>query len=282
MKLRSYIFILLLGVLFKSCFKQNSSENKEDKQETKIEAIGKKGIAYTNKKENWSRRTEELNVNWMYSWGSKLHDSLPESVEFSPMFWGKSSVVDENIQRLKELKQEGKIKNILAFNEPDGKKQANITVDEVIALWPKLEEIGLPLGSPGAVHPDKEWMKEFMHKADSLNFRVDFVCVHYYGGASAENFLNKIKRVNEMYNKPIWITEFAVADWKAKTPEENKHSEDDVLWFMQKVLPVLEDLEYVERYAWFDGRRAPYITSSLFDDDLKLTKVGKFYAEFQN
>lgn len=279
MNLKPITYLFLLGVLIINCGKESPINDKVNKEASSSKE-GKKGIGYAKKKEEWPRRTNELNANWLYSWGSELQDSLPDGVDFAPMLWGKSSVVDENLQRLKSLKNEGKIKYILAFNEPDRVKQANMSVDEAIALWPQLEEIGLPLGSPAATHPDKGWMVEFMQKADSLNLRIDFVCVHHYGNDNAESFLDKLKRVHEMYGKPIWITEFAVADWKAETPEENKHSEEDVIWFMQKVLPVLENLEYVERYAWFDGRRAPYITSSLFDDDLKLTKVGKIYAKF--
>lgn len=281
MKLKTFIFVLLLVTLYIGCSEHNSLDI-TTKQTTESSSVGKKGIAYASKTDNWKNRTEQLNVNWMYNWNNQPHDSLPETLEFTPMFWGKRSVKTETIQRLKRLKKAGKIKQILAFNEPDGEKQANMTVDEAIELWPSLEEIGLPLGSPAAVHPDNEWMQKFMHKADSLNLRVDFVCVHHYGGANSENFLNKLKRVYELYNKPIWITEFAVADWEAETEEENKYSEEDVLWFLKKALPVLEELDYVERYAWFDGRRAPLISSSLFDENLELTKVGKFYKEFQN
>jgi hypothetical protein len=286
----TYLGLFIITVLTIGCAdkakEKNALDNVVPKENTsnKINQVQKKdkkkGIAYAKKTVDLSRRTDELNAAWMYSWGSLPNDKIPKEIEFVPMFWGGNSVNDNNISRLKELKNKGDVNYILAFNEPDSKKQANMTVDEVIALWPRLEEIGLPLSSPGAVHPDKEWMIEFMHKADSLKLRVDFVTVHHYGGANAEGFLNKLQRVHEMYNKPIWITEFAVADWDAKTADENKHSEDDVLDFMKIVLPKLEELSYIEKYAWFDGRRAPYITSSLYDENLKLTKVGEFYSKF--
>lgn len=282
MKLRTFIFVLSLALLYTGCSSEQNSLDATSKKINKSSLVGKKGIAYANKTNGWKKRTEKLHVNWMYSWGNDLHDSLPKGLDFTPMFWSKKSVVDENIQRLKRLKNEGKIKYILAFNEPDRAKQANMTVDEAINLWPKLEEIGLPLGSPSPSHPDKEWMKEFMHKADSLNLRVDFVCVHHYGDDSAEDFLNKLKRVHKMYDKPIWITEFAVADWEAESLESNIYTQGDVVWFLKKVLPVLEELDYVERYAWFDGRRAPLISSSLYDENFELTKVGEYYAAFKN
>eukprot|EP00959_Pyramimonas_sp_CCMP1952_P276890 5788079-Pyramimonas_sp.AAC.1 len=49
-----------------------------------------------------------------------------------------------------KLKKAGKISNVLAFNEPDGKDQANMTIEETLELWKELEDIGAKLGSPAA------------------------------------------------------------------------------------------------------------------------------------
>ena len=57
-----------------------------------------------------------------------------------------------------------------------------MSVDEAIALWPQLETLGVPLGSPATVNPNNDWMKEFMEKAEALDLRIDFVTVHSYGG----------------------------------------------------------------------------------------------------
>ena len=58
------------------------------------------------------------------------------------MFWGKGGVTDSEIFRIKELADSGLIKNVLTFNEPDLISQSNLSVDEVISLWHKFEEIG--------------------------------------------------------------------------------------------------------------------------------------------
>lgn len=246
--------------------------------------VGKKGVAYVNTSERWSHRTSQMKAHWMYSWGSFMRDEIPENVEFVPMIWGRGAAQsDEVIDRLKQLKNEGKINYLLGFNEPDGASQANMTVAEAIELWPRLEEVGVPLGSPATVNPNNEWMQEFMQQADELGLRVDFITVHHYGGTSVPNFINKLSTAYQAYGqRPIWITEFAVADWNATSPSANTHSEQAVIGFMESALPALEDIDFVERYAWFDTRQnMPQLyTSSLFDVNNNPTSVGSYYANF--
>jgi len=248
-----------------------------------IPEIGKKGAAFTTKGTQWSYKVSDLKAHWHYSWGSTLSEYEPVNVDFVPMQWGKWGPSEEKLAELAALKEEGKIRYLLGFNEPDGAEQANMTVQEAIDKWPVLESVGLPLGSPGCVNPTGDWMKEFMQKADELGLRVDFVCVHWYGGTNATAFINRIEEVYNLYDKPIWITEFAPADWNATTPEENKHSPEDVLSFMETVLPQLEDLSYVDRYAWFpfNQERAQGTSSALFDPQGNLTELGTFYSNFE-
>jgi hypothetical protein len=84
-----------------------------------------------------------------------------------------------------------------------------------------------------------------------------------------------------MFERPLWITEFGVGDWAAKSVEENQHSPEIVLGFMEKVLPMLDDLECLERYAWFPSLpdSPPLGTSALFDSDGNLTQLGEFYRD---
>jgi hypothetical protein len=214
----------------------------------------------------------------MYSWGNVVREEIPENVEFVPMFWGAGAVNDENINRIKQLVADGDVKFVLGFNEPDGASQANMTVDEAIALWPRLEGIGVPLVSPATVNPTNDWMQEFMQRADELDLRIDYVAVHHYGGANALAFVNKLKDTHQAYNRPIWVTEFAVADWNATSPENNRYTEAEVVAFMEEALTALDDIDWVYRYSWFDGRNAPLYTSALFDDEANITPVGEVYA----
>ncbi len=245
----------------------------------------KKGICLTTKSELWFKKVESLNVSWHYSWGEQLKPEEPKGVEFVPMIWSAhadTASVDKKLQNISSLYTDKKIRYMLGFNEPDGKKQANMSVDNALDYWPRLQKLNIPLGSPACVHPDNEWMKEFMHKADSLNYRVDFICVHWYGGPNAKAFLNYLQKVYDLYHKPIWITEFAVADWKAKTAEENKFSKAEILDFMKEILPALNKSQYVERYAWFSASEssAALGNSALFDSKGNLTELGKCYQSF--
>lgn len=232
----------------------------------------------------WSAKVADLNVSWHYSWGYSLPMPEPRGVEFVPMvwsYWGKGKAFSQTIDDLKAGQAGGRLNNLLGFNEPDGKEQANLTVEQALEAWPELQRTKLRLGSPAPVHADGEWMKSFMAKAKAKGYRVDFVCVHSYPGPSPDAFIKYIETIHKLYGKPIWITEFAVADWQAKSLAENRFSEGKVLEFMKAVLPRLDQLDFVERYAWFGPwpENPALGTSSLFKPDGTLSALGKFYAQ---
>ena len=283
MKKRNLLIIasLFLSLLFVMSCKKNvigGFEGTTVVAEPKVPVVNKKGAAFSNNAKRWSHKTSELGAHWMYSWGNKLQEEIPENVEYVPMFWGAGSVNQDNLDRIKQLIDEGTVKFVLGFNEPDGVTQANMTVDKAIELWPQLEALGVPLISPATVNPNNDWMKEFMTRADELNLRVDYVGVHHYGGPNVLNFVNKLKDTYNAYGREIWITEFAVADWNATSPDNNVHSEATIISFMNSALAALDDIDWIYRYAWFDGRQAPLFTSALFDEEANITPVGQIYA----
>lgn len=245
-------------------------------------STNKKGCCFVARPDNgWKHRVEQLRPSWMYSWGAKRPEGLPAGVEFVPMLWGNAKAEGQQ-RRIDDLKQRaaaGEFGHLLGFNEPDQHEQSNMTVDRVVELWPDLMDVGVPLVSPGCVHPDRVWMKEFMEQVDRKDLRVDAIAVHSYGGPSVKHLVNRLRKVHEMFERPIWITEFAVGDWEAKTPRENRHRPKRVAEFLRGLLPVLEDLPFVHRYAWFAGSPSsgPLGTSALFDKDGRLTKLGRIY-----
>jgi hypothetical protein len=193
------------------------------------------------------------------------------------MVWnGKAG--DSYVELGKQLRKAG-CQQLLGFNEPDQAKQGNMTVEEVLALWPKLMETGLRLGSPSCVHPDKDWMKAFMKGVEERQLRVDFVAAHSYGGPNADALMKRLTTVHEMFGRPIWITEFAVGDWQAKTRAENRHRPEQIVEFVRNVLHQLDACKYVERYAWFPAKpdSASLGPCALFNDDGTLTPVGQAY-----
>lgn len=239
----------------------------------------KKGMGMTLKTTDWLNKVKAVNVSWHYSWGAVFAAGEPTTVEYVPMIWGQW-FTDSTLTSLQSLVKQGEIKNLLGFNEPDNLQQANMTVQQAIALWPKLMSLNIPLGSPAAVNALGPWMQNFMHQADSLHYRVDFITVHLYVGTSADNFMSTLKQIHDLYGKPIWITEFAVADWNAKSLSQNQYSTSAVLQFMKTVLPRLDTVSYVQRYAWFPASTsdANLGTSGLFNNDGSLTALGLYYA----
>ncbi len=222
---------------------------------------------------------QKLHLAWYYDWGIGPQKSVPSSVEFVPMVWGwygdKSGKAAQTIAHLKTTLH---ARYLLGFNEPDNKTQSNLTVSKVLKAWPILMSSDLPLGAPGAVHADDQWMQRFMAGAQSSGDRVDFVPIHWYGLPNARAFLAYVRRVHDMYHKPVWITEFANVDWSTRHQASKKFTSHDVAQFLRVVLPALNHMPYVMRYAWFTNRSPAFRASSLFHKDGSLTEAGRVYA----
>jgi hypothetical protein len=242
----------------------------------------KKGLCLTTKKrpaEKVLRFLESVGAGWVYNWNIDPLPGLPASVEFVPMVYQGGAETDQTVSRIKAEARTRRYHTLLGFNEPDAKTQGDTTVEQALDLWPKLESTGLRLGSPATVHPDNEWMMAFMEGVEKRRLRVDFICMHSYGGPGVENLVKRIEKIHALFKRPIWITEFAVADWNAKTAARNRFPAERIAAFVRELLPQLEAMDIVERYAWFHGgvSGGPLATSKLFNPDGSLTVVGKAY-----
>lgn len=289
--LKSILKLFFLSIVFTACsgdddtpFQESDGQNNDSDITEPITPNPKKGLGVTMNAKNWKTKVDNLNVSWHYSWGPTLDESEPDGVEFVPMLWGASKdaiKLQEKLDEISKLKTQGIAKHVLGFNEPDGSDQSNIEVERAIENWHKLEQFNLPLGSPAPVNTENEWMTSFMSEAKTKDLRIDFVCMHWYGGINVDSFLAKIDKTYELYGKPIWITEFAPADWNASSPANSKHTKAEILTFMKEVLPKLDDLSYVHRYAWFSAKTTsgPLGNAALYDDDGNLTTLGKFYRD---
>lgn len=224
----------------------------------------------------WQENLLKLNAKWFYTWGAKTPEPLPAGTEFVPMIWGKWSCTQDMVG---DLAKRG-YKTLLGFNEPGQYKQSNLSVEEALQLWPILMESGMRLGSPACVHADGEWMTAFMRAAEKRGYRIDFIAMHAYMGDNVKHFLERIDHIYKLYKKPVWLTEFCVADWDACADRPNIYTEDAVLKFMEAVLPELAKRDYLERYAWYSSPYYyhPLNTSVLFNSDDTLTRLGRLYA----
>mgnify|MGYP006148489601 CR=1 FL=1 len=262
---------------------------------------GKKGICLTMRKtgepgsaqQNMSK-LKMVNPYWSYSWGWDQVPSQPAKVEFVPMSWGAWSVdgLRKGLQKsVMPHIQSGKVKRFLGFNEPDKPEQANMPYQAALKYWPQLEALKVPLCSPACANPEGindnsvqgvrgTWMKDFMAEADRRGYRVDYTGVHWYGGTHVQHFKEKMRRIYEKYGRrPILITEFAPADWEARTLAQNRHKSHMVLAFMKEVLPWLERQDWVAGYAWFSFgiKEAVGHTSALYDKNGNLAACGRYY-----
>ncbi len=244
------------------------------------EGSPKKGLCIGTKDPDYKDKLEALRCKWFYNWTGNIPQDAPRGVDYFPMIW-KYAGNPKAVENIADAAKRERIKELLGFNEPDASSQANMSVEQAINAWPILEKTELRLGSPGCVHPDNEWMKEFMGEVKKHNLRVDFICVHSYGGPNADALIDRLEAVHKLYKRPIWITEFAVADWKAQSLEENKFKPDEILDFMKEVLPKLDRKDFIERYAWFPAATTsiPVHNSALWDEEGKLTKLGECYRD---
>ncbi|MGJ8656522.1 MAG: glycosyl hydrolase [Akkermansiaceae bacterium] len=236
-------------------------------------------------------KVQKLNLGWNYSWGIKLQPGQPESTSYGPMVYSvygnpDVSTVAGNIQKsISSTVERQKHTVLFGYNEPDRDNQGNLSVEKALKYWKSLESLDVLLCSPSTVHPDNDWMKQFMKGVEKQGLRVNYIGVHDYGNGNAEAFKSKLRRIHKMYgNRPIIVTEFAVADWSAPSKEKNRHSKEKVLKYMQEVLPWMDQQDWIAGYAWFPfGENTKQGTSSaLFDEKGELTKLGRFYTNHKS
>ena len=222
------------------------------------------------KKKGWAGGDAKLHklfgANWYYTWSPKTRSS--KEAEFIPMIKTEGS-----LKQSSAIKSMGDIKYLLGFNEPERKKQGNISIERALDLWPKLEAIAkaknLRIGSPApsSDNPGMKWLDTFMEQAKKRKLQIDFVAVHWYRGRDAGEFEAFIKKLDRDYRLPIWVTEFN--GWSG--PEDEHYD------FLKKSLRFLEKSKTVERYAYFNpGKGKPH---SLINNDNSPTRMGELYRD---
>lgn len=292
--------VLILCFLFgvSSCENTDITSTKDISGSSDLKAAApsaKKGTGMSTSTKNgiWWQNVNNLNSNWYYTWGTFIPDDQvanAPNVEFVPMLWGGSSVTATNVAKLNALYEQGKIKYVLGFNEPDLTEESNMTVAVALDKWEYLCQNlnpGIKLVSPATSYPslkETSWMVQFMNGVQERNLRVDYIAVHIYQPNTASLFTNPVNAVYERWGKKVWITEFGVRDESTGgDPTKNRYTREQMVSFMETLLPQLEDMEAVDRYAWFNS--SPTIAGlwpcGLVDTDGSLTILGNYYRDFQ-
>ncbi|WP_067503146.1 sigma-70 family RNA polymerase sigma factor [Actinoplanes sp. TFC3] len=223
---------------------------------------------------------DDVGAGWYYNW-SPGNDSMPgpADVEFVPMIWGKANVTAATLSK---ATSESKGKVLLGFNEPDMAGQSNMSVEDALAAWPKLQDTGLRLGAPAVAwgaDQDGKWLDRFMKGVKDKGLRVDFIPIHWYGSdfsdAAAGQFLGYVEAVHKKYNLPIWVTEYGLQNFNGSPKYPSAPQE---VAFIKATTKALESRSYVERYAWFG---LPAVGDSvdfgLYTDASTPTEAGKAY-----
>jgi len=217
---------------------------------------------------------EQVNATWSYDWSASGATTV--NTQYVPIRQN-AGWPDFNTIYNKQNSN-----HLLGFNEPDHTDQANMTVDQAIDQWPQLLQSGFRLGSPAPSSPNS-WLKQFMDKADSLNYRVDFTPLHCYwnsrvsGGRADSWYSGLLSAYNNSCNKrPIWITEWNNgANWTNEAwPADTTAALQKQLSDIRLILQVLDTTSFVERYAiynWVQYQRAMVLADTL-------TPAGKYYA----
>lgn len=202
---------------------------------------------------------EKLGASWYYNWRGVPGEAAPSGLEFVPMVWGGKKGTDGlmdadhvRAQIRKVLAENPGCKNLLSFNEPNAAKQSNLSVRQVLEVWPVFEQElkgrSIRLGSPGVAGIDSDWLHEFMEEAIKRGYKVDFLCVHRrvdFRNNPVDTVLDECRALYGKYKKPIWITELELVG-KGLT-------ERDVIRFYQQLADQLEHdssiNDMIERYA---------------------------------
>jgi RNA polymerase sigma factor (sigma-70 family) len=193
----------------------------------------------------------ESGAGWYYTWSTQ-HSGISGASTFVPMIWGPGSVT---ASALAQAKSEGP--DLLGFNEPDMASQSNMSVSQALSLWPQLMSTGDTLGSPavatGAATPGG-WLDQFMSGAKARGYRVDFICLHWYGSDfvtsdAVSQLESYIQAVYNRYHLPIWLTEYALIDFSHGAPAFPTDQQQAA--FVTASTQMLSSLSYMQRYAWF-------------------------------
>lgn len=238
----------------------------------------RKGVGLALGKNHGVKHLDALDINWFYTWGAK-YPAVRPTPGFVPMIWGGQAVRRNTVDDVLNDLGTTEASELLGFNEPDHPEQADMTVASAIAYWPALEASGLRLGSPSPVHIRGDWFKAFMDQAAAKDRRVDFITMHSYASPNSESFLNIVQEVYDRYGKPIWITEYAVADWEATATSPSRYSAKEIMAFMGETAAGFRDMPFVERFAWKTRPDDDPVmgASALYRKDGSLSPTGELY-----
>lgn len=234
---------------------------------------GKRGFAYNNITlvNEFTDNMQCTKCSWAYNWNSTDNGLLRNSLNFVPMLWSTAKEhTDRWPQNADAMIQSGST-HILSFNECDRPDQCDLDAASAAAAHVEFVNgyagrvrIGSPAISNSAANGQGlSWLELWVWTCDDLRCEYDFCVTHWYGN-SVENLLKHIASVHEICRgKPVWLTEFAI----------DGGSDEQHASFITAVIPQLDAIDYLERYAYFMIQEGRFVSGST------ITLSGQAYAE---
>jgi hypothetical protein len=207
-------------------------------------STGRRGLSYNDASltEAFSGSSE---VGWAYNWGA-TSDDLTGDFEYIPMLWGLTDSLTSAWADAVSTAVAAGSSHLLAFNEPD--LQSDISSADAATgyktymnPYTSQAKLGAPAVTNGGSPMGLTWLEAFIADCNDECI-IDFVPIHWYD--TATNYVYFKEYIQEAYvaggNRTLWITEFGAT---GTADEQNT--------FLEVVLPWLDSLDYVERYAYF-------------------------------
>ena len=231
-------------------------------------------------------------VSWWYNWYHQPESGVAGiyqnyDMDFVPMTWN-NSFNETGLRAYYASHPEARY--LLAFNEPNFTKQANMKPSQVADAWPRLEEIAADFNLK-IVGPAVNWCGECVSEGGVVftnpyayldtffsicpTCQVDYIAVHNYMcyTTALSSYIDGFKK----YGKKIWLTEYACWDQNNITLAMQKN-------LMRSSIDYMENDTMIFRYSWFAGPRSsvtyPYL-SIYAPAKGQLTELGQLYVSYK-
>jgi len=260
---------------------------------------------------DWGHDQESLARSGCPTSTQKNHNVA--GVEYVPQIWGKYAL--KNISNMNTTFIQG-ARFIFSFNEPDHSGSSWLPPEEGAARWPDMVALArafnLTLVAPCVSnYASGDWWLSTWHAAcknlTGHTCPFDHTCLHtYFDPSQTSSLFSSLERMYNDYKSPIWLNEFAcppVRDFGLLSPlssimkdltplptpptpsifrQYKNCSSSNQLTFMKSVVPRLESLNYIFRYAWFEARSAggESLLVNPPTSPASLTPLGDWYNKF--
>ena len=229
-------------------------------------------------------------LNWAYNYNDNTGTALPAWVNYVPMIYAAQywEPLSDAQSRAAGWLASAQTTFLLAYNEPDNSGAnggSNTGTNDVIALWPQIQALNVPIVSPACATTYGSWMYGFFNLMAANNYRVDYTAAHMYQNPDASALIGNLQNVYNTWGRPVWLTEFSPVQWSSTATRT--WSEQSDYNFLAEFMWLAEDQIWFKRYSIFPFSGPPATNPWDIDDHrgdffladgVTLTPYGELYA----